>query len=235
MKALEKRLHDFIMHSNIGAEDADNLDSIFKKEDGTQHSRPDYFLRGRSVILEKKTITKDPTNDFNSWLNKLTEDDPWLAANWLTPMPVEQIIQAHPDKIKFRSKICDRLYRGLRNDIMQKASKQLLETQRLLGLDRAVKGLLLLNEKVEVFEEQILINEIEKNLSRIKINSEPECKGIDFVLLISETKADTKHNRYPCNLIISAHAYNKPIIPFHMRDFIIKWSNFNERPLIETK
>jgi len=71
------------MHSNIGAEDADNLDGIFKKEDGTQHSRPDYLLRGRSVILEKKTITKDPTKELNSWLNKLTENDPWLAATGL--------------------------------------------------------------------------------------------------------------------------------------------------------
>lgn len=232
MKSLEERLYEFILQSNIGAEDADDLDELFKKADGTQHSRPDYFLRGRSVIIEKKTLTKDPTESFNTWLNDLTKSDPWLSANWIVPTSAEQIISAHPEKEKFRSLLVNRLYRGFRNEIMKKASDQLLTTQRLLGLDNAVKGLFILNEKVEPFETSILVKEIETNLTRKKTGGELECLGIDFVMLISETVKDTKDGRYPCSLIISDHACNKGVIPFHMRDFIIRWSAFNGRPTL---
>lgn len=232
MRSLEERLHEFILQSNLGAEDADDLDELFKKADGTQHSRPDYFLRGRSVIVEKKTLTKDPAESFNVWLNDLTKSDPWLSENWIFPTSAEQIISAHPEKEEFRSLLVNRLYRGFRNEVMRKASDQLLTTQRLLNLDNAVKGLFILNEKVEPFETSILVKEIEINLTRKKTDGELECLGIDFVMLISETVKDTKDGRYPCSLIISDHARNKEVIPFHMRDFIIRWSAFNGRPIL---
>lgn len=215
------------MASNKSNEDVDSISGLFDLGDGRSCKKPDYFLFARSVILEKKTLCKDRAPFFNEWLNKEAESDPWLSLNWLGSCSFEDLVARHPDPENFRRKAVSQFYKSFRNGIMRAAAKQLRLSQEFLQLHRSVKGLVVLNELVQSYGIRELAVEVEKNLGR------DECEGLDFVLLISEIPVDHENRTFPCELIISDKAYNPGIIKFHMRNFLLGWSSFNGRPVIE--
>ena len=223
---LESRFHEFILCDDTN-EDVDTLDHLFLKENGEAVKKPDYFLFDRSIILEKKTLNSEPDTKISDWLNEESKKDIHLANIFKGTMHVEDVIKLHPDEA-FRRKVINKAYRGFRNDVMRGANCQLRDSSKHLKLDRAVKGLLILNEKVSAFKHDSLVIETENAL----YNENSTLESIDFVVIISETVLEHSNSQFMCSVIISDKCEADDYIEMAIsKSLLIQWSIYNNRPI----
>lgn len=224
INSLSTRFHEYIL-SFPDNEDADNLDEIFLKSDGTQSKKPDYFLCNRSIFVEKKTLTKDPQNKIDQFLDPLVKADNELRNCFVSSKSLEEVFTKYSKGKELKLKLLDKLYKGFRNDIMKHANKQLRLSVEHLKAQNAQKGLLILNEDVNNFHHEALIIEIEINLQRRQ-----ELDSIDFVLLISETERDLSTGIAPYSLIFSDNCNNISYVKLLIdNSLMIGWAAYNKR------
>ena len=224
-ESLDYKFHEFLM-SRYNIEDVDELDVLFTKNDGTQSKKPDYFFADRSIILEKKLLVADPQQKVVNYVHELMKSDSEFHKIVLTSNSIEEVFQQHSHGMKLKSKFLDKMYKGFRNNVMKSANKQLKNSAEHLKLTDSLKGVLLLNDEVDSFHHELLIEEIQVQLTR-----KGESDAIDFVLLISGTPRETSNRRMSYSVIYNQNCDSTQYLKVMIEnDLMLGWAAFTNSP-----
>ncbi|UQA50994.1 hypothetical protein [Vibrio sp. ED002] len=219
---LNCRFHEYLMSCDH-VEDVDELDELFAKSDGTQSKKPDYFLANRAIILEKKILLADPYDKVVDYIRELLDSDLEFLKVASVSHSIEEVFQRHPQGMSLKSKFLDKMYKGFRNNVMKPANKQLKNSSEHLGLNDAMKGVLLLNEDVDTFQHEHLVEEIQVQLTR-----KSESEAIDFVILISETEREKSNGGSSYSVIYSESCDNIQYLKVRIENsLMLGWAAFS--------
>lgn len=136
---LEEKFKHFISTS-LGSICLDDMKESFEKGDGRQYQMADFLLKKDKIILEMKTLFSDRSQIVNEKLNDLTKTDLWLKNNWYGEVPLEELIEKHPNSVQFRQKKLDFAYRNIKENILKKANEQLGITKKILSIPKTIGG-----------------------------------------------------------------------------------------------
>ncbi|HEM7527089.1 TPA: hypothetical protein U2J52_003328 [Providencia rettgeri] len=214
---LEEKFKHFISTS-LGSICLDDMKESFEKGDGRQYQMADFLLKKDKIILEMKTLFSDRSQIVNEKLNDLTKTDLWLKNNWYGEVPLEELIEKHPNSVQFRQKILDFAYRNIKENILKKANEQLGITKKILSIPKTIGGLVLLNDKVVSYDSNHLSTEILFHLKTGKFES------IDFVIFISEIN----EGYIDLNLLLNSSTGNDEYVKWYFEsNFMFKWASYN--------
>ncbi len=155
---LERKFHEFASSLHHG-ECIDSLPNhLFKEE------KADYLLYHRGLILEVKYLTEDRGKTISERLNQLANSDPSFPQFFGT-VHIKDVIRSHRDSEKFRQWICNYAARTL-DAVIQKANRQIQKTKKALDLERSTGVLVLLNEGVQLYDDDFVLQEVSRLLHK---------------------------------------------------------------------
>lgn len=213
---LEEKFKAFVL-SKKGSECIDDLPS------GTMmHRRADYLLYDRGIIAEVKYLIDDRGKLINDRLNELANSDPNFPQFFGT-VHVEEVIRRHPEGKKFRNWLCNYAARNL-DALLRSANHQINETRISLKLERSVGLLILLNEKVQLYDEDFVYQEASRLLHKKNSKGEYERSHIDAVWFINEI--DAKKRNVSSSFFVGPSARNDQINTL-LNMLHIRWAAHN--------
>lgn len=183
---MEERFHRFAMQMR-GAESIDEL-----VPDTAQGQRGDYLWRGRSVIVELKVLTGDPTLKIDRAFETLSQRDDFPL--FVGPSPVDKIFRHLPDGKDQMRRLRQQVLRSTES-AFRDAKRQVTNTKQIFGLDDALGILVVLNPSIEALSPV----DVGKELSRLLERRQTDEWAIDVVWLLSE--AHRFGDAHPCILI----------------------------------
>lgn len=228
---LEERFKNFLRQDSF-SEEIDNLElpNGFEK-----NKKADYLLSDRKIIIELKTLKSDTSHKVVKEMNKHEgrKDYPLFYGT----QGLQQVLAHLPDG----KKINDRIYRNITRsieDAVSKADKQIESTKTAFDLSDSVGVLVVLNENIEIFTPEVIVQKLSQLLCKKVANNSLEYKNIQYVWLIAESHYCELHDGEQA--FISAciegpsAAVNTWFSPVF--DELQKtWAKFNNLPLVITK
>ena len=151
--------------------------------------KADYFAFDRNWILEVKSLETDRDVKDNERINAYADNYPSFPEFYGT-IHIEELIRQYGDLQGFRNEICG-YGAGNLKDIYSKADKQIYQTKKSLNNYDCVGILVLLNERVGVYDNEFIFQELDRLLEKKK-NGKLEKNNIQAIWFINEYEENDK-------------------------------------------
>jgi len=222
MTTLKQRFESF-----IGTCDGyENIDLLLRSNDPPGKNRADYFLHGRTVIVEQKTLEVDPTTRPQKYADKLMAEGRLIAFGQVSTKMFSDDIQ--------REFVLD-LTKNL-DAIVAKADRQTEDTRQIFSIPDALGVLVILNEKASMLDPEVIYYGLANVFKKKSPDGSLRYPANDGVILIPEAHAINTHRgpRIDLKRFTSPHGrVNERFIRF-CDELFESWAKYNGVPLIKT-
>jgi len=193
--------------------------------DTARGQRADYLWRNRSVVVEVKTLRGDPQEKIDRMVDELSEREDFPV--FYGRAPADKVFGHLPDGQHLLGRLHEKVVRSVEAGFRD-ARRQIINTQKVLGLADALGVLVLLNADIEALD-PITVGQF---VSKLMVHRQGAGHAVDLVWLISE--AHTVEHAQPCILI-----EHDSLARFEWADAWVaplngRWARFNDSALISS-
>lgn len=178
---LESRFARFL----DGLPGAESIDLLALPDDPRHRRKADYLLANRSVIVELKTLTEDPSHKVEATADKHRGREDWPL--FYGTANVRKVLSNLPDGESIYGKLVNALGRSVETAV-RSAEVQVTHTRRVLGLPNAAGLLVILNDSIDVLDPYVAGHRV-AHLMRRPRTGNSEAEKLDFVWLLFESHA----------------------------------------------
>ena len=216
---MEDRFHRFAMQMP-GAESIDAL-----VPGTTQGRRADYLWRDRSVVVELKVLTGDPSPKIDRAFDKLAQRDDFPL--FIGPSPVDKVFRHLTDGDEQMRRLHQQVMRSTES-AFRNARHQVINTKNIFGLDDTLGILAVLNPHIGTLSPV----DVGKELSRLLERMQSDCWAIDVVWLLSE--AHVVAGAHPCIVIEGSKVGRFEWSERFLAGLNEAWARFNRSATVAT-
>jgi hypothetical protein len=221
MTALKDRFEAFIRTFD-GFEE---IDTLVKHSDPIGKNRSDYLLRRREIIVEQKSLERNPLARPQNYANKLMAQGRLIAFGTVSTRIFSEELQR--EFFLDLAKIVDA--------IVAKADQQTEDTRDIFSVPDALGVLVILNEKASMLDPQVIHYALANVFQKRAADGSPRYPANDGVILIPEAHAITTPfgRRIRLMRFTSPHRRANDRFLRFSNGLFKGWSEFNGVPLIE--
>jgi hypothetical protein len=207
----------------------DLLELTQKQQDA---NKADYFLHGRQVICEQKSLVSDRTFKAEEILNTYKHRPEWPI--FFGRNSSARILERFPDKDEINQKLLDAVSKRIEDDI-KLANRQLRSTKETFELPKAAGLVVILNELVFSLKPNVIAFRVRKALQKKTREGKPRFPDISAVLVIHTAHRITIHDQLDALPILSIkNEYaSQPIEQSIVTELVKEWSHFEGIPILE--
>jgi hypothetical protein len=211
--------------------DALLLDETYKERQKDK-KRADYLLFDRKLILELKSLVKDPSSKVEEEIDKHRnrEDFPLIYGQ----TDLQKILKHLPDGESINRRIHRDITRSVEKGL-RSADKQFVDTKYIFELIESISLLVVLNQDIEIFSPEVLLSRLSQHLCS-SLPSSPRLENVVFVWIISESHlcvVPNIPNAFPSILLkspnLKQHEWFAPLF----EKLQLEWARFNGLPLVQ--
>lgn len=226
---LEKRFFNFL-ETLPGAEDIDKL-AIPPEYKDTQ--KGDFFLFGRRVIVEVKTLQADPEGKVEETIDplRLRPEMPVFYGR----VNVSNILKYFPEKEAIQKKIYERTSRSIEQAV-RSADKQIAATKKVFGTPDALGLLIFLNESVEFLAPELIVRKTGEMLVKSNGDNILRYPNVAGAIIFTECHIAEEikfTNALPFIMLEGPSADSFPDYQKVTETLMSGWAAFNGVPLIK--
>ena len=216
---MEGRFHRFAMQMPS----AESIDALVSGT--TQGRRADYLWRDRSVVVELKVLSGDPSPKIDRAFEKLSQRDDFPL--FIGPSPVDKVFRHLADGDEQMRRLHQQVLRSTES-AFRNARHQVINTKNIFGLDDALGLLVVLNPDIETLSPV----DVGKELSRLLERMQSDCWAIDVVWLLSE--AHVMVGGHPCIVIEGSKVDRFGWSDKFLAGLNEAWARFNRSTVLTT-
>ncbi len=178
--SLEERVLHFL-GTRPGAESIDKLTLTPAQRDA---EKADFFLAGRTVVCEVKSLQTDTKAKIQALMEPLLESEhaPIFYGKWTT----DNVLKHFPDGETIKRQVFDAVTSAVQT-LFRKANRQIRTTKDEFGLPLAEGALVIANDLVEVLSPEVIAHKIRDLFRKRTPEGKLQFPEINVVWIICET------------------------------------------------
>ena len=181
-KSLEDRFHAFMISlPHVEQIDAMNMSTPIA---GKDPKKSDYFLFERQIIVELKTLTKDPSYKVHKEMDKHRDREDYLI--FYGKAPLHHVLPHLPDGNAIHKKIHRDITRQI-EDYFRSANKQIHDAKSQYSISSSIGLLTILNENIEIMTPHTVQYKVSELLISMHTDGSPRFPHIDYVWILFES------------------------------------------------
>lgn len=178
-QSLEKRFRDFMSQLPF----AESIDDLELPRDFDEEKRADFLLDNRNVVVELKSLEKDPEHKVNDELDKQREREDFPL--FYGEQELSKILKYLPDGESINRKLFYKISRSVEK-AFRKANKQIGSTKKIFNCQNASGFLVLLNQEINVLSPEVLSCRISELLTKPDDDGKCHYKHVASVWIVTE-------------------------------------------------
>lgn len=160
IKSLRERFEDFV----TSLEGFESIDKLLRGNDPEGKKRADYLLSDRSIIVEQKTLTVDPADRPEKFIQKLVEERGIVVYGQIS---TDMIFRKLPDGQAQKGKMFDAMTCQIDTDVAN-GDKQTRDTRDIFNIPDALGVLIILNENAKTLEPDIIRYGVQRSYAKLQ-------------------------------------------------------------------
>ena len=229
MGNLKERFERFVKTLN-GFE---SIDVLLSGNDPKDVKRADYFFLKRSIIVEQKTIERDPSNKPQEFVESLVKQGKIMI--WGT-VSTKVIFDKLPDGEKLKAQMFDRLTRQI-DTYVSDADKQTRDTRKYFDVPDALGILVLLNENGATLTPDVIRYGVQRPFAKKLVDGSyryPHNQGVIVLSELHPIKTGNGGQMMPILPMFKSEDKRQKQFDAFTQEFMTLWAQFNRVPLVHS-